>query len=210
MVKRRRRGTLRQRRAHLRSSEFRGQGPGPVARDFLQRHFQTLPAGSTGEIRGKFRLRSRDAGIMPRILLGIPQQGGKCSNYFPGRRHESGRFCFARVHELYKRGAFLAVLAFVAECRISKLQIIRIAWGFKSPSPHQSIQSKSSLQNRFVPVASGCSDIPSRSSSVRSAVLSSICPVKRASAERNRCAGWDSIGMRCNELPALRNVPLGT
>jgi len=42
-----------------------------------------------------------------------------------------------RVPKLCPAPAFLAVFAVVAECRMSKLQILRMAWGFKSPSPHQ-------------------------------------------------------------------------
>jgi hypothetical protein len=40
------------------------------------------------------------------------------------------------VPELCPNPAFLAVLAFVAECGISNLHITLMACGFKSPSPH--------------------------------------------------------------------------
>jgi hypothetical protein len=82
MVKRRRRGTLRQRRAYLRSSDFRGQGSGPVARDFLQRHFQALPAG---EFRGNFRPQMSQLRMAPEIISELSLgRAGKCRNYFPG------------------------------------------------------------------------------------------------------------------------------
>jgi hypothetical protein len=41
------------------------------------------------------------------------------------------------VPKLCPQGAFLTVLALVTECGMSNLQILRIAWEFKSPSPHQ-------------------------------------------------------------------------
>jgi hypothetical protein len=45
------------------------------------------------------------------------------------------------VPKLCPRGAFLAFVAGLTELGISNLQIPRIAWGFKSPSPHQNVRA---------------------------------------------------------------------